>query len=133
MQKTRFIKEVAAKSGRSQKTAKQIIEAALDVIAERLAQGEKVTLTGFGTFEVRSRQARSGIDPRTRARIEIGATRTPGFSASSTLKEAISSLPKDSFHWQARDRASEFYDADDFIPESAASELPGNETIDNEP
>jgi DNA-binding protein HU-beta len=89
MQKTDFIKAVAEKAGMSQKDTKTIVDAALDVITETLAAGEKVTLTGFGTFEVRSRQARDGVNPQTRAKIHIPATKTPGFSASSTLKEAV--------------------------------------------
>jgi DNA-binding protein HU-beta len=89
MQKTDFIKAVAEKTGVSQKETKTVIDAALEVIAETLAAGEKVTLTGFGTFEVRSRQAREGVNPQTRAKINIPATKTPGFSASSTLKEAV--------------------------------------------
>lgn len=89
MQKTDFIKAVAEKANMSQKETKQIIDAALDVIAEQLKAGEKVTLTGFGTFEVRQRQTREGVNPQTRAKITIPATRTPGFSASSTLKESV--------------------------------------------
>lgn len=89
MQKTDFIKAVAEKTGISQKETKMVIDAALDVITDVLAKGEKVTLTGFGTFEVRSRQAREGVNPQTREKIHIPATRTPGFSASSTLKDAV--------------------------------------------
>lgn len=91
MQKTEFIKAVAAKAGDdiSQKQTKQVIEAAIDVITETLKKGEKVTLTGFGTFEVRNRQQREGVNPQTRERMVIPATRTPGFSASSTLKEEV--------------------------------------------
>jgi DNA-binding protein HU-beta len=89
MQKTDFIKAVAEKTGMSQKECKMVIDASLDVIAETLAKGEKVTLTGFGTFEVRSRQAREGVNPQTREKINIPATKTPGFSASSTLKDAV--------------------------------------------
>ncbi|NJN68839.1 MAG: HU family DNA-binding protein [Chloroflexaceae bacterium] len=91
MQKTEFIKAVAEKAGDgvSQKQAKQVIEAAINVITETLQKGEKVTLTGFGTFEVRNRQEREGVNPQTRERMIIPATRTPGFSASSTLKEAV--------------------------------------------
>lgn len=89
MQKTDFIKAVAEKTGVSQKETKMVIDAALDVIADTLAKGEKVTLTGFGTFEVRSRQAREGVNPQTREKISIPATKTPGFSASSTLKESV--------------------------------------------
>jgi DNA-binding protein HU-beta len=89
MQKTDFIKAVAEKTGISQKDTKQVIDAALVVIEEALKSGEKVTLTGFGTFEVRERQARDGVNPQTRAKIKIPATKTPGFSASSTLKDAV--------------------------------------------
>lgn len=89
MQKTDFIKAVAERTGVSQKETKIVIDAALDVIAETLAKGEKVTLTGFGTFEVRDRQAREGVNPQTREKIHIPATKTPGFSASSTLKESV--------------------------------------------
>ncbi|RRR74770.1 MAG: HU family DNA-binding protein [Candidatus Viridilinea halotolerans] len=89
MQKTDFIKAVAEKAGVSQKETKLVVDSALDVITEQLAKGEKVTLTGFGTFEVRSRQAREGVNPQTRDKIQIPATRTPGFSASSTLKERV--------------------------------------------
>ncbi|ABY33904.1 MULTISPECIES: HU family DNA-binding protein [Chloroflexus] len=89
MQKTDFIKAVAERAKVSQKETKLIIDAALEVITEALARGEKVTLTGFGTFEVRSRQAREGVNPQTREKMHIPATKTPGFSASSTLKEAV--------------------------------------------
>ena len=89
MQKTDFIKAVAERTGVSQKETKQVVDAALDVITESLKKGEKVTLTGFGTFEVRHRQAREGVNPQTRAKIKIAETNTPGFSASSTLKEAV--------------------------------------------
>lgn len=89
MQKTDFIKAVAERTGVSQKETKQVVDTALEVIAETLKKGEKVTLTGFGTFEVRQRQEREGVNPQTRAKIKIPATMTPGFSASSTLKDAV--------------------------------------------
>lgn len=89
MQKTDFIKAVAERAGISQKETKQVIDSALDVITDALAKGEKVTLTGFGTFEVRDRQEREGVNPQTREKITIPATKTPGFSASSTLKERV--------------------------------------------
>ena len=89
MQKTDFIKAVAERTGVSQKETKQVVDAALEVITESLKRAEKVTLTGFGTFEVRQRQAREGVNPQTRQKIQIAATKTPGFSASSTLKEAV--------------------------------------------
>jgi DNA-binding protein HU-beta len=89
IQKTEFIKAVAERTGNSQKETKEIIDAALDVITDALAQGKKVTLTGFGTFEVRHRQQREGVNPQTREKITIPETKTPGFSASSTLKDRV--------------------------------------------
>ena len=89
MQKTDFVKSVADRANVSQKEAKQVIDSALDIITESLKGGEKVTLTGFGTFEVRQRQEREGVNPQTRQKIKIAATKTPGFSASSTLKDAV--------------------------------------------
>ncbi|NJP06458.1 MAG: HU family DNA-binding protein [Chloroflexaceae bacterium] len=95
MQKTEFIKAVTDRIEKesdqkiAQKDVRIVIEMALKVIADTLAQGEKVTLTGFGTFEVRDRQEREGVNPQTREKITIPATKTPGFSASSTLKEQV--------------------------------------------
>ncbi|NJK81498.1 MAG: HU family DNA-binding protein [Chloroflexaceae bacterium] len=89
MQKTDFIKAVSIKTGMSQKDTKVIIDAALDMIADSLASGKRVTLTGFGTFEVRERREREGVNPQTGSKITIAATRTPGFTASSTLKERV--------------------------------------------
>lgn len=90
MQKTDFVRAVAERTGVSQKDARHVIDAALDIIAETLKAGEKVTLTGFGTFEVRQRQERPGVNPQTRQKITIPAGKTPGFSASSPLKQAVS-------------------------------------------
>lgn len=113
MQKTEFIKAVAAaledrrkreaeKEGKgekiepmTQKQVKQVIEAAIEVITRTLSNREKVTLTGFGTFEVRHRKQRDGVNPQTRDRMTIPETWTPGFSASSTLKEAVKGKMKD--------------------------------------
>lgn len=93
MQKTDFIKAVTDSIPEdqkiSQKDVKLVIDTALKVIEDTLAKGDKVTLTGFGTFEVRDRQEREGVNPQTREKITIPATKTPGFSASSTLKEAV--------------------------------------------
>ncbi len=89
MQKTEFVNQVAERAGIPKKQAKQIIDTALELIAEQLQQGERVVLTGFGTFEVRERQEREGVNPQTKAPMRIGATRTPGFSASNSLKNVI--------------------------------------------
>ncbi|GIV98506.1 MAG: transcriptional regulator [Herpetosiphonaceae bacterium] len=89
MQKSRFIAEVAERASVSKKDARHIIETMLDVIRERLQQGDKVVLTGFGTFEVRSRQERQGVNPKTGEHMRIPATKTPGFSASNSLKTKV--------------------------------------------
>ena len=89
MQKTDFIARVAEQTGTSKKVARQVIEAALDTIALSLANDEKVVLTGFGTFELRTRQARRGVNPQTRQMMTIAASRSPGFSASNSLKELV--------------------------------------------
>ena len=89
MQKTDFIARVAEGSGVSKKTARQVIETALDVIANSLAQDEKVVLSGFGTFEMRQRRARRGVNPQTRQTMTIPASTSPGFSASNNLKETV--------------------------------------------
>jgi DNA-binding protein HU-beta len=89
MQKTDFIARVAEQTGASKKLTRQVIEAALDTIAQSLASGEKVVLTGFGTFELRTRQARRGVNPQTRQAMTIPASRSPGFSASNSLKDLV--------------------------------------------
>lgn len=91
MQKTQFIAEVAERAGIPKKQARHIIDTALELITEQLQQGERVVLTGFGTFEVRKRRERRGVNPQTKASMTIGATSTPGFSASNSLKSAIRS------------------------------------------
>lgn len=89
MQKTQFIAEVAERAGVPKKQAKQVVDAALTIIAEQLQQGERVVLTGFGTFEVRERRERQGVNPQTKEAMTIGATRTPGFSASNSFKGVV--------------------------------------------
>jgi DNA-binding protein HU-beta len=89
MQKTDFIAHVAEQTGVSKKTTRQVIEAALGTISRSLADGEKVVLTGFGTFELRERRARRGVNPQTRQAMTIPASRSPGFSASNNLKELV--------------------------------------------
>ena len=89
MQKTDFIARVAEETGVSKKTSRQVIESALDLIARSLAQDEKVVLSGFGTFEMRDRRERRGVNPQTRQAMTIPASKTPGFSASNNLKERV--------------------------------------------
>ena len=89
MNKTELVAAVAEKVGLTKKDAERVINATVDTIAETLVKGEKVSLSGFGIFEVKAREARVGRNPRTKETIQIPATRLPQFKASKTLKDAI--------------------------------------------
>jgi len=87
--KNEFIRQVARESGVPQATVGQVLGAAVRVIGRSLIGRQKVVWTGFGTFEMRRRSERHGINPQTRQRITIEATLTPGFTASSTFKNRV--------------------------------------------
>jgi len=87
--KNEFIRQVAKDSGVPQTVVAQVLGSAVRVVARSLIAGQKVVWTGFGTFEMRTRSKRQGINPQTRQRIMIDATQTPGFTASSTFKERV--------------------------------------------
>ncbi len=87
--KNEFIRQVARESGLPQTTVSQVLGAAVRVVARSLVVGQKVVWTGFGTFEMRRRSRRHGINPQTRERIMIDSTLTPGFTASSTFKDRV--------------------------------------------
>ena len=92
--KNEFIKAVAERANVTQADAARVVSASLKLIAQTLAQGDKVVLTGFGTFEMRQRSARKGINPQTRKPITINASATPGFTASSTFKTQVNQTVK---------------------------------------
>lgn len=73
----------------SKKQAADALNALLDSVTKALTKGEKVTLTGFGTFSVSKRSARTGVNPRTGAKIKIPARKVPKFKAGKSLKEAV--------------------------------------------
>ena len=89
MTKSELIASVSDKAGITKKDAEKAITAVIDSITEALVKGEKVQLVGFGTFEVRDRAERTGINPQTQQKIKIAATKTPAFKAGTTLKEAV--------------------------------------------
>ena len=89
MNKTELIAAVAEKAGISKKDADNSVNAVLDVIVETLASDEKVQLVGFGTFEVRSRSARQGRDPRPNSPITIPASKVPAFKAGKAFKDSV--------------------------------------------
>ncbi len=89
MNKTELIAAVAAKTGMSKKDADHAVNATLEAITEGLVKGEKVNVSGFGIFEVKTREARTGRNPRTKETIQIPAAKLPAFKASKTLKDTI--------------------------------------------
>ena len=89
MNKTELIAAVAQKTGLTKKDAERVVNATVDTITETMVKGDKVQLSGFGIFEVKTREARVGRNPRTKETIQIPATRQPAFKASKTLKDTI--------------------------------------------
>ena len=89
MNKTDLIATVAEGAGLTKKDTERVLNAAIDAITLSLARGEKVQLSGFGTFETKEREARIGRNPRTREAVEIAATRVPTFKPSKALKDII--------------------------------------------
>jgi DNA-binding protein HU-beta len=87
--KADLISAVAEKSGMTKKDSDSAVTAMIDVITETLARGENVALVGFGTFEVRERAARQGINPRTKEPMPIPASKLPAFKAGKAFKEAV--------------------------------------------
>ena len=89
MNKTELVKAIAADAGLTNKDAEKALSAAIAAITKALAAGEKVSVLGFGTFEVRERGARTGLNPRTKEKIEIAASKVPAFKAGQALKDAV--------------------------------------------
>ena len=89
MNKTELIAAVSAKTGMTKKDAERAIAATFETITESLTKADKVQVSGFGIFEVKTREARIGRNPRTKEEIKIPATRLPAFKASKTLKDAV--------------------------------------------
>ena len=89
MNKTELISLAAEHSGMTRKDTERVINAAIDAITASLVKGDKVQISGFGTFETKSREARVGRNPHTKEAIEIPATKVPVFKASKALKDNI--------------------------------------------
>ncbi|MGE5708270.1 MAG: HU family DNA-binding protein [Bacteroidota bacterium] len=89
MNKEELIKQISTRAKVSQKEAGECLNATLDAITAALAKGNKVTLVGFGTFQVRQRAAREGRNPRTGAVLKIPAKRAPVWTAGKNLKERV--------------------------------------------
>jgi len=89
MNKTELIASVAEKANISKKDADNAVAAVIDSVVEALKKGDKVALVGFGTFEVRERAERNGINPLTKAPIKIAAAKNPVFKAGKAFKDAV--------------------------------------------
>lgn len=89
MNKTDLIKNVSESAELTKKDAEKAIKAVFEEISNALADGEKVQIIGFGTFEVRQRKAREGRNPRNNEPIQIEASKTPAFKAGKQLKDLV--------------------------------------------
>lgn len=89
MTKAELIAKTAADVNISKTATEKVLNALVDVIEEALKKGDKITLTGLGTFSVSERKARKGRNPRTGEEINIPATKAPKFGAGAALKEAL--------------------------------------------
>ena len=89
MNKAELINAVAAAAEVSKKDAEAVIAATVDVITKALAEGDRVQLVGFGSFETKKRAARTGRNPKTKEAIEIPASKVPVFKPGKALKDTI--------------------------------------------
>lgn len=89
MNKTELISAAAESTGLTKKDTERVINAAIDAVTAALVKGDKVQISGFGSFETKVREAHVGRNPRTKEAIEIPATRVPVFKASKALKDTV--------------------------------------------
>lgn len=89
MTKADLIEVVAKKANLTAKASREAVSAVFASVTDSLKKGDKVVVTGFGTFMVRSRKARAGRNPQTGATINIPARKTPGFTAGKALKKVV--------------------------------------------
>lgn len=87
--KDMLVHAIVEKTDLSKRDVSAVIEAFVDVVTAELRSGNKVTVTGFGTFRVSNRAARVGINPQTKAKINIPAMTVPKFTAGKTLKDSV--------------------------------------------
>ena len=89
MKKVELVEAVAEKAGLTKADATRAIDATFEAITDALANGDKITLVGFGTFSVSKRAAREGRNPRTGETVQIAARNAVSFKAGSALKDAV--------------------------------------------
>ena len=89
MNKAQLVAAMAENAGMTKKDAEKALAAFEAVVTTSLQKGEKIQLVGFGTFEVRERAARTGINPQSGAKIKIAASKNPVFKAGKALKDSV--------------------------------------------
>lgn len=89
MNKGELVDAVAGNTGESKATTAKVVDEALDVVVAAVVTGQKVQLTGFGTFEARDRKARTARNPQTGEEVKVAATRVPAFKAGKAFKDAV--------------------------------------------
>ncbi|MBA3793523.1 MAG: HU family DNA-binding protein [Rubrobacter sp.] len=89
MNKTQLIEKIAEEANASKSDAQKFFEAFQDVVQSELKSGNQIQITGFGKFYVQERDARQGINPQTKQRINIPASKVPKFTAGNALKDHI--------------------------------------------
>ncbi len=89
MTKAELIDAIAANGDYSKKDAEKALKTVVDTITASLTKGEKISLVGFGTFEVKERAAKTAINPRTKETINVPAKKVPTFKAGKGLKDAV--------------------------------------------
>ncbi|OGG51281.1 MAG: DNA-binding protein HU [Candidatus Handelsmanbacteria bacterium RIFCSPLOWO2_12_FULL_64_10] len=87
--KSDLVDALAERTNLSKKDAEQILDTVIDVVTQTLKKGDKLTISGFGTFSVSARAARTGRNPQTGAAIQISASKNPRFKPGKVLKDAI--------------------------------------------
>ena len=89
MNKTDLIQEIADKANASKSEAQRFFEAFEDVVTSALKKDQQVQITGFGKFYVQKREAREGVNPQTKEKMKIPASKVPKFTAGNALKDSI--------------------------------------------
>lgn len=89
MNKMALVEAVNEKIGGTKKVAEDAVDTVFDTITVSLSKGEEISISGFGSFVVKHRAARMGVNPRSGEKIQIGATKTPKFKAGKALKDAV--------------------------------------------
>ncbi len=89
MNKTELVEKIAAGAGITKVDAKKALDATVAAIKDALVSGDKIALVGFGTFSVSERPAREGINPQTKAKINIAAKKIAKFKAGAELADAL--------------------------------------------